>query len=375
MKHRVLFQSGTYGYRNFRIPALVATSSGVLLAFCAARYGIGDDWDASDLVVRRSTDGGTTWNEMRVLAGDGQFPHDNAVPIASRDGTLHLLFTINTARLFYCTSQDDGQTFTTPVEITQVVQGFASLYPWNVCASGPGHGIELSSGRLLAPLWLSNGGRIHRPSAVVTIFSDDGGKSWQRGELVCQDSAWVKNPSESVLAQLADGRVLISVRNESPQRCRLLAYSADGSSSWVSRYAPDLPEAVCMASLLGLPDGALLHVAPSPVSNQTQPWYGRTAPEQDNRDTHASPLVRQRLVARLSQDAGEHWLEAGVLEPGWAGYSDLARTPDGTLHCFYEAGALGGNMFDPETLTLASFDESWLRPVAGNSALGFARKG
>ncbi len=375
MKHRVLFPSGTRGYRNFRIPALVATSSGVLLAFCAARYGIGDDWDASDLVVRRSTDGGITWSEMRVLAGDGQFPHDNAVPIASRDGTLHLLFTINSARLFHCTSQDDGQTFTTPVEITQVVQGFASVYPWNVCASGPGHGIELSSGRLLVPLWLSNGGRIHRPSAVVTIFSDDGGKSWQRGELVSQDSTWVKNPSESALAQLADGRVLISVRNESPQRRRLLAYSPDGSSSWMSRYALDLPEAVCMASLLGLPDGALLHVAPSPVSNLTQPWYGRTAPEQNHSHTHASPLLRQRLVVRLSGDAGTSWSEAGVIELAWAGYSDLARTPDGTLHCLYEAGAREGNMFDPETLTLASFGESWLRPVAGNSALGFARNG
>lgn len=373
MKHRVLFQSGTHGYRNFRIPALVATSSGVLLAFCAARYGIGDDWDASNLVMRRSTDGGTTWSEIRVLVGDGQFPHDNAVPIAGRDGTLHLLFTINSARLFHCTSQDDGQTFSAPIEITQVVQGFASFYPWNVCASGPGHGIELSSGRLLVPLWLSSGGPIHRPSAVVTIFSDDGGKSWHRGELVCQDSAWVKNPSESVVAQLADGRVLISVRNESPQQRRLLAYSNNGSSSWQFSYAADLLEPVCMASLLTLPEGTLLHAAPSPLSTLTQPWYGRTAPDQANPDTHASPLLRQRLVARLSQDGGESWVEAGVLEPGWAGYSDLARTPDGTLHCFYEAGALDGNMFDPETLTLVSFSESWLRPVAGESALGSSR--
>lgn len=369
MKRQALFQSGTHGYHNFRIPALVATPSGVLLAFCAARYGMGDDWDASDLVLRRSIDGGATWSEMRVLAGDGQFPHDNAVPIAGRDGTLHLLFTRNSARLFHCTSQDEGQTFSPPVELTQVVQGFASVYPWNVCASGPGHGIELSSGRLLVPLWLSSGGRMHRPSAVATIYSDDGGRRWQRGELVCQDSAWVKNPSEAALAQLADGRVLISVRNESPQQRRWLAYSADGSSVWQSGYAADLLEPVCMASLLALPDGTLLHVAPSPRTVVTQPWYGRTAPDPANPTTHASPLLRQRLVAYVSWDGGNRWVEAGVLEPGWAGYSDLARTPDGYLHCFYEAGARNGNMFDPETLSMVSFGESSLRPVA-EAALG-----
>ena len=121
--------------------------------------------------------------------------------IADRDGTVHMLFCLEYMRCFYQRSTDEGETWSTPVEITGAFDTFRAAYPWKVLATGPGHGIQLSGGRLLVPVWLSTGtgGHAHRPSAVSVIISDDHGKTWQRGEIV------VKNPNGEIRAQLRAG--------------------------------------------------------------------------------------------------------------------------------------------------------------------------
>ena len=77
---------------------------------------------------------------------------------------------------------DDGKTFTEPVEITSAFEAFRPSYDWKVLATGPGHGIRLSNGRLLVPVWLSSGtgGHAHRPSVVSVVYSDDRGRTWRR---------------------------------------------------------------------------------------------------------------------------------------------------------------------------------------------------
>ncbi|MDX2005159.1 MAG: sialidase family protein [Meiothermus sp.] len=355
-----VFRARSGGYFNHRIPALVATAEGSVLAFCAARYGIGDDWDTSDLVVRRSEDGGQRWGDVQVLAGDGKAPHDNAAPIAARDGTVHLLYSAASSRLFYRRSLDDGLSFSEPREITEVLEGFRDEYLWNVAVPAPGHGVELKSGRLLVPVWMSTGGLLHRPSAVATIFSDDGGKSWRRGEMVCGDGV-VKNPSESTATQLSDGRVMLVIRNETPRAQRLLAFSADGASGWETRFAPDLREPVCMGSLIRLDDSTLCYVGPNPPTQSTQPWYGRTAPQDSSSDLHAAPLERTHLSAWLSLDDGQSWQPPVLLDAGFGAYSDLTVGPDGTLLCLYESGAINGNMFDPQALSLLRLDARGLK--------------
>lgn len=345
----LLFTSRQQGYFNFRIPALVCTARGSLLAFCSARYGNGDDWAASDLVMRRRPAGQAHWEAMVVLAANGEQPHDNAVPIATRAGKVHLLYSVNSCRLFYRCSEDDGVSFGPACEVTEVLEGFRPHYDWNVAVPSPGHGLELTSGRLLLPVWLSTGGLLHRPSAVATVYSDDGGETWQCGELVVQDSPQVKNPSESTLMEVSSGQVLLSIRNETAGNRRLLAVSPTGIDQWQWSYG-DLPEPVCMASSLRLHDGRLLHLAPDPDTTQTQPWYGRTAPLTPHDDTHAAPRVRQRLTLYASQDQGQTWWPWRVVESGMAGYSDLTQDQAGKIHVLYEKGALEGNMFDPQGL-------------------------
>ena len=135
----LLFTSRHQGYFNFRIPALVCTARGSLLVFCSARYGNGDDWAASDLVMRRRPSGQAHWEAMAVLAANGEQPHDNAVPIASRTGKVHLLYSVNSCRLFYCWSDDDGVSFGPAREVTQVLEGFRSR-------SGSGFGAAAIAG-------------------------------------------------------------------------------------------------------------------------------------------------------------------------------------------------------------------------------------
>jgi sialidase-1 len=123
-----LFVAGEAGYTTFRIPAVSVTARGVLLAFCSARPGTGGDWDQNDIVLRRSSDQGYTWEPMRVFAADPQkCVIDNPCPIADRSGAVHMLYARQDARMLYRRSDDDGQTWSDPVDIASCVEGLRSL--------------------------------------------------------------------------------------------------------------------------------------------------------------------------------------------------------------------------------------------------------
>jgi len=73
---------------------------------------------------------------------------------------------------------------------------------------------------------------------------------------------------------------------------------------------------------------------------------------------------RKNLTVQLSEDDGHTWTAKRVIEAGWSGYSDLTVLPNGTILCFYEAGAQGGNAFRTASLQVAAFDLQWLRQGA-----------
>jgi len=318
-------------YASMRIPALVLTPKGTLLAFCEARIGSASDWADMHLAMRRSTDGGKTWSAIRIIAkSDPNQPVGNPTPIVSRNGKVHLLFQRNYSEAFYTSSDDDGLTWKTPQNITSVFDQFKPEYNWNVVATGPGHGIELQNGRLLAAAWMARSERItprrrHAPSCVATIYSDDGGNTWQRGAIVADSSAAISNPNESMPVQLADGRVMLSIRNTSKVKQRAFSYSNDGSSGWTPvRFEEELFDPTCMASIIALPSekekGAVLFVNP------------------DSRNIEKHP--RQNLTAKISYDNGHTWPAQLVLNEGPSGYSDLAVAPDGTIYCLYETNTV-----------------------------------
>ncbi len=266
-----LFAAGQGGYTLYRIPGIVATRSGTLLAYCEARMGTGSDWSMIDILLRRSTDAGKTWSDPRKVAHvDGPYAknpaavaqklvkpddvtYNNPVAIADRKtGAVHFLFCMEYMRCFYQRSDDDGRTFSAPVEITATLERFRKDYAWQAMATGPAHGIQLENGRLLVPVWLSRGtgGNAHRPSAVATIYSDDAGKTWQPSVIVANESTPLTNPNETVAVELADGRVMLNMRSESKEHRRAIALSPDGATRWTAPAFDELlKEPICMASL------------------------------------------------------------------------------------------------------------------------------
>jgi sialidase-1 len=365
VKKQELFRSGADGYALYRIPGIVVSKKGTLLAYAEARKSLRGDWGAIDIVLRRSTDQGASWSPMRViahvegpkpknpvalaqnLASPADVTYNNPVAIADqKTGAIHFLFCLEYMRAFYMRSDDDGQSFSKPIEITSSFDAFRPEYAWKVLATGPGHGIQLRNGRLLVPVWLSlgTGGHAHRPSVTSTIVSDDNGKSWKRGAIAVPDTPEFVFPNETTAAQLSDGRVLLNVRSESTSHRRAIVTSADGASNWSEpRFDSALLEPICFGTLVSLGGKRLAFANPDTLDKT-----GGTAVAGKSRD-------RKNLTVQFSNDDGQTWKAKLVIEPGWSGYSDLAYGRDQTIYLFYENGAQGGNAFQTASLQLARF--------------------
>ncbi|NLS95340.1 MAG: exo-alpha-sialidase [Planctomycetaceae bacterium] len=340
----LLFEAGKDGYAVFRIPGIVVTTQGTVLAYCVGRREPGD-WADIDIFLRRSTDGGKTWEPAKKLRDLGTSTVDNPTAIVDREtGAVHMLYQTDYARAFYMRSDDDGRTFSEPVEITPVFEEFRKDYDWNVIAPGPGHGIQLNSGRLLVPVWLSNGGRRHRPSIVAVIYSDDHGHTWRRGDVVVRTDEEFVNPSETVAIELTDGRVMLNIRNENTNHRRLVSFSTDGATGWTKPVFDEmLFEPICFASIQRLSAG--------PGADKNRILFV---------NPNSGTRARQNLTVRLTYDEGRSWPVKKVLEPGIAGYSDLAMSADGSIFCLYERGGLSGNHYHTAGVTVAKFSLQWL---------------
>jgi sialate O-acetylesterase len=355
-----VFEAAKLGYLQARIPAILYTSAGTLLAFCEARRASGD-WAEIDVVMRRSSDGGRSWSEVTVLAKSSGGPISNATPIADADGTVHFIFHRDYRHCYYLRSRDDGRTWTEPREITSAFEAFRSEYDWEVIASGPGHAIQLRNGRLVVPVWLCDpaGDKIpggdHRPSCVSTIFSDDHGATWSRGQIVIDTTAEFPNPSETAAVELSDGRVMLNIRSEASTHRRIVSISPDGATGWsVPRFDEGLYEPVCMAGLLGTSD---------PESSNRVLLFSnpdsRHKPEEANTEVHF--CARENGTVKMSYDNGATWPASRVIEAGPFSYSDLASDGNGTVFCLYEAGVWGESPHHRNThVALARFSLRWL---------------
>ncbi|HUE73757.1 MAG TPA: sialidase family protein, partial [Pirellulaceae bacterium] len=192
----------------------------------------------------------------------------------------------------------------------------------------------------------------HRPSAITTLYSDDGGKSWRAGAIIAGETDPLVNPSEHVAVELSDGRVMVNIRSESRPNRRAYAISPDGATDWSTpKFHDALLEPICMASLIRLPleDGTIGLLFSNPY-NLDAVDTARLAPGR-GRD-------RKNLLLQLSRDDGQSWPVRKSLEPGVSGYSDLAVLPDRTILCFYERGGEGNQRL--RYLTLARLSQAWL---------------
>jgi sialidase-1 len=324
-----LFKPGHNGYKCFRIPAVVATKTGTLLAFAEARKNHCGDADDIDLVLRRSTDGGKSWGPLQVIWDDGGNTCGNPAPVVDhRTGKIVLLSTWNlggdhepqiidgkskdTRRIFVLTSTDDGSNWSSAKEITSSVK----LPNWTWYATGPCNGIQIRAGKYA--------GRLVIPSDHIeagtkkyyshAVYSDDGGETWALGGTTPIDQV-----NECTVAELRGGELLLNMRNYNQTRFRQTSRSLNGGRSWSSLVQDTaLPEPVCQASLI-----RLWQQGRKPVLAFSNP---------------ASQKARVNMTVRWSMDGGKTWPVSKVVHAGPSAYSNLVELPGKRIGLLFEGG-------------------------------------
>lgn len=369
----VLFQENTDGFKLYRIPGIVITSNGTILAYCEARKFTEADRGEIEIHMRRSTDGGRSWTKATQIAhhgprlprnphmpekkkskdmgGPGEQTVNNPVAIACRDGTVHLLYCVEYMRCFTIRSLDHGENWSEPVEITAAFDSLRDRCQWQVIATGPGHGIQLRNGRLLAPFWMTDYEKrtpMHHAAGVV--YSDDQGQSWKTGDIA------VPAGGESNLVELSDGQVLFTSRNGDTRNRRMMTLSPDGVSRWSTpKVIDELLEPGCMAGLIS-------HPGEGGEGSNGKPCLLYSAPF----TTERAHQARRDVTIHLSQDDGRTWPSRKTIFHGPSAYSDLAVLPNGQVLCFYEQGVEArygdhGRPWAYRRLVVAKFDLAWLQ--------------
>ena len=341
-----VFVSGKDGYHTYRIPSVIVSPKGDLLAFCEGRKKSRSDTGDIDIVMKRSTDGGKTWSAMQVIADQGPHVIGNPCPVVDRNtGTLWMPLTRNRGEepegqimkgttkeprtVWLMKSTDDGRTWTKPVDISATTRDAH----WRWYATGPGVGIQLErgthKGRLLIACDHSDHDYGKHPYRSHAIWSDDGGKTWEHSPGIGEKT------NECQAVELADGTVLMNMRSYHGKHRRAIATSTDGGATWGDVTLDEtLIEPVCQASLLRY---------------TVQPAFAK------NRILFSNPAStgRDKMTIRLSYDECKTWPVAKLLYPGSAAYSCLVVLPDHTLGCLFERDGYS-------KITFARFTLDWL---------------
>jgi sialidase-1 len=321
-----VFVGGREGYITYRIPALAVTREGTVLAFCEGRKtGIADHGDI-DLVLKRSTDQGRSWGKLQVIEGAGFQTWGNPAPVVDREtGTIWLLFTLNNDRVLVTNSGDDGASWAEPRDITAAVKPAG----WSWYATGPGHAVQLASGRLLVPC-------DHREAGVMSshvVYSDDHGASWKLGGVLGPQT------DECMAVETAAGRVYLSMRNMLGRQRRAYAESQDGGLTWSEvRIEEQLIDSTCQASILALDRATLLFLNPASAK-------------------------RENMSLRVSADGGRSWSEPRTIFAGPSAYSDLAILPGPAAGALYENGGL----WPYSNITFTRLDREWIDALGPGS--------
>jgi sialidase-1 len=317
---QMLFEGEKGGYAIYRIPGMITTKSGTMIAYVEARSSE-SDWAPMDIIMVRSTDSGKTWSKPKVLVFGLEIDKtvNNPVMIASKDGTIHFIYCVEYGveskggGVFYRKSTDDGLNWSDPIDIS------ASTIPEyrNAIATGPGHGIELSNGTLIIPIWLvpkRNGAdpSSHKPSEVSTLYSRDRGLTWQVGEIIPANED-LTSPNESTVVELSNGRVMINMRNTSTKKQRAVAISSTGYSNWSTpTFDRTLTDPGCFGSIMRYNENTLLFV------------------------NAESNTIRKNITIKVSYDDGKTWSVKRLIHKGRGAYSELTVDKNGLIHVLVE---------------------------------------
>jgi len=347
-----VFTSGTEGYHSFRIPAIAVAPDGTLLALAEGRRDSQTDPGGGDinLVYKTSADGGSTWSALQVFDDPGElWGASNPTPVVDHGvGRIWVLYNRwepgygtrdsqpgtdnNQAWVRY--SDDNGVSWSDPVDITTQARDYDN---WGAMFFGPGGAVQASGGRLLVPAARKPGGTSDLSTMrSYALYSDDGGASWQRGELLDVST------NENQLVELADGGVLTDARQWTGTSHRWNATSTDGGETW-SDATPG--ETV------------------TPVATAIERYTLVSGGDDENRILWTGPRgdgghPRSNLEIRVSYDEALTFPKTKPISSGFAAYSDLAILGDGRVGVLWERGETANY----EYITFTSLTGAYLEP-------------
>jgi len=334
IKRKVLWEQGVGKYNNYRIPSIITTKNGTLLAFCEGRES-GDSGNI-DILMKRSVDNGKTWSKEQIVWSDGVNTCGNPTPVQDEESGRIWLFstwnlgeydeneiinkTGNSKRAPYLTySDDDGLTWSIPKNISN-----SSQKPeWGWYATGPGVGIQIKNGKNKGRLIIPANHSYDDPNGIIgngpfnygahILFSDDNGESWNISDQIKPGC------NESQVVELENETLMINMRSYNNKHSRAFSLSFDGGLSWSKiKHDPQLVESKCQASIInyGYYNNKNIFLFSNP----------------------AVPFGRSNMTIKVSYDNCKTWSYSKVIHSGPSAYSCLTRLNNGNIGLFYEAG-------------------------------------
>lgn len=342
-----IWQTGEDNLETFYIYGLLSANE-TIFAFSEGRIRRRDK-DPHHIVLKRSFDGGKTWGKNQVLieSRNGEC-FCNPTPIFERKtGKIFLFyaqnFENNHSELFLISTNDNGETWSESQKLTSLFEN--NLHNWTLHLSGPGHGIQLSNGRLILQIWHRREISFpveERNYGVSFIYSDDFGENWQNGGTI---PIGIEKLNESRIVELANGELLLNARSgafsTSP---RYLSKSFDKGLNWTK------PEEIKSLSPAFATDSGFIN-----FTQNGKDLLVFTRPSDE--------VLRKNLTVYLSEDEGKSWKHSKMIYEGFAGYSDVVLLPNLSFGMIYGRDLIDANSDvegNVKTTVFANFTLDWL---------------
>lgn len=274
-----------FNSKYFRIPHMIITKHGTIVAGSDIRYNGGNDFGPVDQGIARSVDGGKTWINKQVILSNNHIMGDSRV----MDSTM--IYNVNTDKIFvfavkldddiawytkttktnwdmvYTSSSDDGKTWTPEVSIKHVIDAFPDRM---IFLGGVGAGIVMNDGTMILPIQSSNVGQTPYAMQSGMIYSKDNGITWQMSQKLIPEYS-----SESNIVEYAPGQLLINARSDGSGK-RVLYTTSDMGTTWIASASDSGSNIIkqpigCMGSMIKGPNGILYCQPVNPTGDRSDP--------------------------------------------------------------------------------------------------------